>query len=86
MVFMKIPLLNVNLVNTNVLLALLLPFVSLVLETELTLKKVVLAHICIMTLVKISVHHVLMLVLNVIWMVTVLSVELMPDQYLTVHV
>lgn len=56
------------------------------LVTELNLKKVVLAHICIMTLVKKSVHHVLMLVLNVIWMVTVLSVEPMPNQYLIVHV
>lgn len=55
--------------------------VLLVLVTELNQKKVVLAHTCIMTLVKISAHHVQMLVPNVIWMVTVLFVELTPNQY-----
>jgi len=78
--------LNVLHVEWNVLPVTTLILVSLVLVTELNQTRVVLAHICIMTLVKKSVHHVLMLVLNAIWMVTVLSVEPMLAQYQTVHV
>jgi hypothetical protein len=50
----------------NALLVIILKTVLLVLETELNLKMVVLAHICIMTLVKMNVHLAVMLVKNAI--------------------
>jgi len=62
-----------------------LKIVSFVLVTELTLHLVV-VQLIILTLTKNVVHHVQMLVKNVIMMETVLFVLLTENQFLNVHV